>query len=173
LLQANSFDEPMVTGGQGGGAAGQAAMCVLAASKPKFWSGGAAQADTATGLDMRADNVQQWFTKPGLAGLSEAAAGSPPAAPSTQQQRSSSSSSEAAGGGRGAGVPAAPLQEDVDERLLQQWRGAYESLVVDAVDMGIPRSVIPVLQPGASPLEIQEAVQHLQAMMASFMSAGL
>jgi hypothetical protein len=61
----------------------------------------------------------------------------------------------------------------VNERLLEQWHAAYESLVVDAVDLGIPRSVIPSVKADASPAELQKAVRHLQDMMASFMSAGL
>lgn len=61
----------------------------------------------------------------------------------------------------------------VNERLLEQWHAAYSSLVIDAVDLGIPRSVIPSVKAGASPAELQRAVQHLQDMMASFMSAGL
>jgi hypothetical protein len=61
----------------------------------------------------------------------------------------------------------------VNERLLEQWHAAYGSLVVDAVDLGIPRSVIPSVKADASPAQLQKAVQHLQDMMASFMSAGL
>jgi hypothetical protein len=61
----------------------------------------------------------------------------------------------------------------VSDRLLEQWHFAYDSLVNDAVDMGIPRGVIPAVQPDATPAELQEAVKHLQAMMASFLSSGL
>jgi hypothetical protein len=61
----------------------------------------------------------------------------------------------------------------VNARLLEQWHAAYASLVVDAVDLGIPRSVIPAVSADASPAELQQAVQHLQDMMASFLSAGL
>lgn len=60
-----------------------------------------------------------------------------------------------------------------NERLLEQWHAAYQALVTDAVDLGIPRSVIPEVKPDASPAELQQAVEHLQDMMASFLSSGL
>jgi hypothetical protein len=101
--------------------------------------------------------------QPGLAGLPEAAAQTHH---TQQQQHHTEPEAQPATSGTGA-------SEAVNERLLQQWHAAYESLVVDAVDLGIPRSVIPAVPKDASPAQLQEAVQHLQAMMASFLSAGL
>lgn len=66
-----------------------------------------------------------------------------------------------------------PAGGSASQKLLEQWHAAYNSLVTDAVDLGIPRSVIPIVKPDASPAELQAAVQHLQDMMASFLSSGL
>lgn len=137
--------------------------------------------------------------QPGLAGLAEAAAadaqqptGSSQATPSTptatntaasqgasqSAANTNSSTSQPQHKPTSAPPPLPPAGGSassitVDERLLGQWHAAYGQLVVDAVDLGIPRSVIPDVAPTASPAELQEAVQHLQAMMASFLSAGL
>jgi hypothetical protein len=153
VLQANGFDAPLVMDA----AAAQAAGCdmrVLVAGKPRFWSAGAADADAAAAAtEVRADNVQQWFSKPALSGLAEAAA----AAGGEQQQQQQQQQP----------------QQSRDARLLEQWRAAYESMTADAVELGIPRSVVPRLAADASAADMQAAVQHLQDMMASFLSAGL
>lgn len=176
-----------------GSVAVTAEMCVIVAAQSQDWTAGAAAADTAGGVDMRPDNVSSWFTKPGLAGLAEAASAqtqqpsqpstAPPAAdtPScttnTPTAHSTNTSSPASPPNPPSPTGLSPLSPApgaaVPERLLEQWHAAYESLVVDAVDLGIPRSVIPAVKAEASPQELQEAVQHLQAMMASFLSAGL
>lgn len=109
--------------------------------------------------------------QPGLAGLLEAASAHS-SQPHQQQHHTDltvqPATSPTAGSSGGAAAAAA-----VNEKLLQQWHAAYQSLTVDAADLGIPRSVIPAVPADASPAQLQEAVQHLQAMMASFLSAGL
>ncbi|WIA34988.1 hypothetical protein OEZ86_013268 [Tetradesmus obliquus] len=114
---------------------------------------------------LQANGFEQWFTTPGLAGLAGVAAAPADAA-------------AAAGGTRSEQQQQQQQQADVsaafsDERLLQQWVGSYEVLVGDAAELGIPRSVIPQLGPQPTPGEVQAAVAHLQAMVASFLSAGL
>jgi hypothetical protein len=42
---------------------------VLVAWKSRDWTAGAAELDTATGVDMRPDNVEAWFTKVGSHGV--------------------------------------------------------------------------------------------------------
>lgn len=102
-------------------------------------------------------------------------ASSAPPPPPNPGSTSGSGGTDAAGAGvTGAAAGPAPAGgSPVNDRLLEQWHAAYESLIVDAVDLGIPRSVIPSVPRDASPAELQDAVQHLQAMMASFLSAGL
>jgi hypothetical protein len=123
---------------------------------------------------MRPDNVGQWFTKPGLAGLAQSAAA---AAAGTAGSVVTSPDATAADQAEDK-QQQQQQQADVsgafsDERLLQQWVASYEVLVGDAADLGIPRSVIPQLGPQPSPAEVQAAVGHLQAMVASFLSSGL
>lgn len=114
--------------------------------------------------------------QPGLAGLPEAASAHNQQGQQQQQQPGPLVAPASSPKGGSSGVGATTSGSDagvVNERLLQQWHAAYQSLVVDAADLGIPRSVIPVVPEDASPAQLQEAVEHLQAMMASFLSAGL
>lgn len=164
--------------GQPAAAASEVQIRILVASKG--WGSGSTLSSStpqpaAAASAMRADNVAQWFTTPGLAGLADVAvvggaAGAAEQTPASNPSAAASSDSEQ------------HLQQqqelDVsaafsDERLLQQWVASYEVLVGDAAELGIPRSVIPQLGPQPSPGEVQAAVAHLQAMVASFLSAGL
>ncbi len=61
----------------------------------------------------------------------------------------------------------------VREETLVRWRIAYQAMCSDAQALGIPRSAIPPLPPNASAESIRQARDHLEAMMASFLSAGL
>uniref|UniRef100_A0A383VHU0 Methyltransferase type 11 domain-containing protein n=1 Tax=Tetradesmus obliquus TaxID=3088 RepID=A0A383VHU0_TETOB len=130
-------------------------------------AGAAAAPDAAP--DMRPENVTQWFTTPGLAGLAGVAAAPAAAAAAAASGTRSEQQQQQQQQQQQADVSAAFS----DERLLQQWVGSYEVLVGDAAELGIPRSVIPQLGPQPTPGEVQAAVAHLQAMVASFLSAGL
>jgi hypothetical protein len=127
---------------------------------------------------MRPDNVSQWFTTPGLAGLADVAAAAGTADAAAPAHESKPAGRTAVGSNTDSEQQQQPAVVDVsaafsDERLLQQWVSSYEVLVGDAVQLGIPRSAIPCLGPQPSPAEVQAAVGHLQAMVASFLSAGL
>jgi hypothetical protein len=155
-------------------------ICILIATKQPLSlsptttppaADGDAQAAAPGAGGMRPDNVGQWFTKPGLAGLAQSAA----AAAGTGDSLATSPDATTAGP---VDSKQQQQQADVsgafsDERLLQQWVASYEVLVGDAADLGIPRSVIPQLGRQPSPAEVQAAVGHLQAMVASFLSSGL
>lgn len=56
---------------------------------------------------------------------------------------------------------------------LERWRMAYEAMCKDARQVGIPNAAIPSLPASSSVKELREAIGHLQAMIASFMSSGL
>jgi hypothetical protein len=151
-------------------------------------AGGADPAAAPGAGGMRPDNVRQWFTKPGLAGLAESAAAAA-AGGAGDSEVSSPAEPIAAGNGDATTVGEVGKQEQQQQqqqqqpagvsgafseaRLLQQWVASYEVLVGDAADLGIPRSVIPQLGRQPSPAEVQAAVGHLQAMVASFLSSGL
>jgi hypothetical protein len=126
-------------------------LCVLLARKAPV-----SAANVPLGM-MEPDRVAEWFTKPGLTGLRNAAVAAAEGA--------------AADSSNPSGLPFPSLQPG--DRVLEQWRASYEVLVADAVALGIPRSVIPSLSHAASPQEVQQAVQHLQNMVASFLSSGL
>jgi hypothetical protein len=172
------------TAGDSGTAAGQPAAAasevklrILVASKG-WGSGSTAGSSTpqpaAAAADMRPDNVAQWFTTPGLAGLADVA------------MVGGAGAAEQAAGSNPSAAASSDIEQQLqqqqqldvsaafsDARLLQQWVASYEVLVGDAAELGIPRSVIPQLGPQPSPGEVQAAVAHLQAMVASFLSAGL
>jgi hypothetical protein len=138
---------------------------------------GAVQAAAPGAGGMTPDNVGQWFTKPGLAGLAESAAA---AASGTGDGAATSPAAAAADQADSKQQQRQQQQQQADvsgaftdERLLQQWVASYEVLVGDAADLGIPRSVIPQLGTQPSAAEVQAAVGHLQAMVASFLSSGL
>lgn len=61
----------------------------------------------------------------------------------------------------------------VSDFTRDQWRVAYDQLCQDAKQMGIPSRVIPALPPQASVEQLQDTKGHLEAMIASFLSAGL
>ncbi|KAG2422802.1 hypothetical protein HXX76_015749 [Chlamydomonas incerta] len=84
------------------------------------------------------------------------------------------------GGSNGAASPqsgaavAAAGPGGVSAQVLERWAEAYGQLVEDAAELGVPRSAIPQLPPGpVSPEQLRAARDHLQAMIASFLSAGL
>jgi hypothetical protein len=61
-----------------------------------------------------------------------------------------------------------------------QWRQAYAAAAAQAMELGIPRAAIPPLEPegggGEAALtaaDVARAREHLQGMVASFLSAGL
>lgn len=56
---------------------------------------------------------------------------------------------------------------------MERWAAAYEALSQEARDLGIPKSAIPALPNDVSPQQLRTMRDHLQAMMASFMSSGL
>lgn len=57
--------------------------------------------------------------------------------------------------------------------LVLQWQAAYMVLAAQACDMGIPASAIPPLPHDGTAQQVQDAHEHLQNMLASFLSAGL
>lgn len=149
IMKANGFDQVLTKGKAGRDVADpaqEAGFSILLGTKPANPRG---LGDQHPASDLHADNVAEWFTKPGLVGLTEWSASGPQDLQSLLQLHSS------------------------EAHLLESWRISYEVLVSDAVSLGIPRSVIPTLKEGASAQQIQAAVQHLQDMVASFMSSGL
>ena len=152
-MRGNGFDVPLIKHAAGDSTDSSAGLCVLIGTKAVV-AGGTTSSSPSS--NMRADNVQDWFTKPGLAGLmATSAQHHDHDQPSLEQQLNSVSA------------------QNPTQYVIERWRGAYEVLVSDAVALGIPQSVIPLLKEEATPEEIQGAVQHLQDMVASFLSAGL
>jgi hypothetical protein len=137
-------DEP----GGGGAEAAAAAFCAVIGRTPRP-------------PERTADNVEDWLVPPALHELGSGRA-------------SGSAGATAAGSSGGGG--AGPLEEpelQVSEAALERWRYAYRMLVADARDLGIPASAVPLLPEEAGPEQIRRARDHLQKMVASFLSSGL
>ncbi|KAG2490300.1 hypothetical protein HYH03_011251 [Edaphochlamys debaryana] len=57
--------------------------------------------------------------------------------------------------------------------VLERWRDAFDAACEDAATLGIPRSALPVLPPGADAAAIRRARDDLEGLVASFLSAAL
>jgi hypothetical protein len=61
----------------------------------------------------------------------------------------------------------------VSNATLERWQVAYKVLVDEAEELGIPSSAIPPLPADADAAAVKQIRDHLQNMIASFLSAGL
>ncbi|GLC48121.1 hypothetical protein PLESTB_000061300 [Pleodorina starrii] len=66
-----------------------------------------------------------------------------------------------------------PRGLEVTPAVLERWRLSYNVLMDDARELGIPSSAIPELPATATAEQIRSARDHLRAILASFLSAGL
>jgi hypothetical protein len=86
---------------------------------------------------------------------------------------SSRSSQQLQPGPAGSRAPPVLPAGQPPRAVLERWQGAYLALCGDAADLGIPASALPRLPPDATAQQLQEATEHLQNMIASFLSSGL
>lgn len=63
--------------------------------------------------------------------------------------------------------------KDISTSTIERWTAAYQQMVRDAQDLGIPASVIPKLPANPTKEELRQARDHLDRMVQSFLSAGL